>query len=207
MYYLSEQFHSYPANIKLTIPDDLLYPSEKYRGKKSKEVRTDSTMRTLFDMARKGANFVKNSIASSFSSNEPQLVSKKKLVLKKESELSTSTLSTPATFVTNEIDDSQYIEELDFGDDLINIESFDIELQERLMAQYEQKDNKTTDVIIVDNDDSQVSAITKVKDEPKKLNLKRKVPQITSKQPAKKKTKFEPPAQKSTLLSFWSKKL
>jgi hypothetical protein len=210
--------------LKLTIPDDLINPVENSRGKKKQvkpEVK-DSTVRTLFDMAKKGVNFVKNS----FLANDPQ---PKKLNLRKEKGPATpSSISDDSPVITESMmDDSQNIEGYSFGDDSqngedfslvdddpIDMEAFDIQLQKQLMEQYSKKESPVT--IVIDDDDSQQSiksepevVITPVKKEerqPKKLNLKRKVEETpTTKQPPKKKAKVTPPVQKSTLMSFWKK--
>jgi hypothetical protein len=216
LYYLSEQFNSCPINLKLDIPDELLNFSEKGSRKKTKQVKKDSTVRTLFDMAKKGVNFVK-SFTSSFSSEKP-----KKLLLRKptgtfdDSPTLINDSPIPDTNVIHDssitdnscgIDDSQQLEDVNFEDSLIDMESFDIELQKRLFEQYAKKESETNTVIVIDDHSSQSSdTIKEESQKSKKLNLKRKTSDSAQiKQPSKKRLKVTPPPQKTTLMSFWKK--
>ncbi len=226
LYYLSDQYCMKMINLKLSIPDDLINANAKPASAKKKQPEPvkDSTVRTLFDMAKKGVNFVKSSF---FATAEPKKLVLKKSPMKdspaKSESFDDSQISHGSEFGMDDsqsmnFDDSQ---QLNFGmdDDFIDMEAFDIKLQQTLLDRCKKENVKQEepDVIVIDDEESQSStsgpSVTPVKDtkeEPAKKKLilkKRKVDEtLNAKTPAKKKVKITPPPQKSTLMSFWSKK-
>jgi len=228
MYHLTEG-RRFPnkmgSDIEVTIPDHLIQlpgpPNPKKQKTPKTPVKTDSSVRTLFDMAKSGINFVKSSV---FGSNvKPEAVkqetikvhetkTKNKLIIKRSNKPAVSSASDDVdvievddvkTEISNSmLDDSQNIIDMDEFDgidfDDVNWGEIDRQVQEEQKA-------AANSVVNVDDYESSSPVDKQVEIKPKKLSLKRKGMDSPSPATTSKKTKVETPP-KMNLFSFWGNK-